>query len=848
MKPRDREQDEQDELHRLAGDIADHTPVNWDDVARNPGLHDSVGRLRGIERLAAAHARLAEQWSGDPGPGLVGSLLAHYRILDRIGSGGMGTVYRAQDERLGRVVALKVVHENRVANETARRILLSEARIACSIKHPNVASIFDVGESHGRVFVVMEYVEGTTLSDAIRNHPLPPSTVVDYGIQIASALQAIHDAGIVHRDLKSANIRITDAGLSKVLDFGIAVREPVPSDATSTLSRTYGPAGLFAGSPAYMAPELLRGAPPDRRSDLWALGVTLHEMLIGKHPFLSGRLASGGLPELERAITQEDPAPLPGSAPLSLRRVIARCLKKDPGQRYHHASEIRAALDAVRDSTPTSAMRRLRSSLVLVLCTLVGIALLAVLGKFPGFTGKPPARRFLLVLPTNNASGAPEQQFLAEGLTDDLINTFSRLPSINVAGRTTSKAIAREHKPLSILARENSLDVVLESSVVQMGSRVRVNVELRDARSDRQIWAEAYERPLREVLTLDYEIARGVADHLNLPAVRSELARLDARPPVDLPAYRAYVLGRNLAADRNYRRALAYFTEATHKDSTFAPAYAGLADCYTQMLYYGDLSPEEALPRAVSTASRALEIDSTQASAHLAFAFVYGIRWDWAHANAALERALEYEPGSAEAWYRRSLYLGVQGRTREEVDAMERAASLDPLSTRYASELGLAYLNARRVSDAAAQFRRAQKGEGDEARVARAYEARSLVLQGKAADAVAALRSSGGASPTLYEQEELAYALARAGRSADARLLLGSLREAADRGVASPVAIAATQLAAGEAASAFATLTRACEKGDPRLVWLGVDQRFDSVRSAPQFRALMERMHLSLPQ
>src|SRR6266850_5522872 len=179
MKPRDPEKGEPDELLRIAENIADHTPVNWDEVAKTPGLGDRIGRLRGIERLAAAHARIAEQWSGDPGPGLAGSHLAHYRIIDRIGSGGMGTVYRAQDERLGRIVAVKVVHENRVANETARRILLSEARIACSIKHPNVASIFDVGEADGRVFVVMEYVEGTTLSDAIRNHPLPPSTVVD---------------------------------------------------------------------------------------------------------------------------------------------------------------------------------------------------------------------------------------------------------------------------------------------------------------------------------------------------------------------------------------------------------------------------------------------------------------------------------------------------------------------------------------------------------------------------------------------------------------------------------------------------------------------------------------------
>ena len=848
MTRRDRDEGGSEELFRIAGDIADLTPVNWDDeVARHPGLSEKVGGLRGIERLTAAHAQIAKALGGDPGPDLIGSVLQHYRIVDRIGSGGMGTVYRAQDEHLDRVVALKVVHEGRIADETARRILLREARIACSVKHPNVASVFDVGESEGQIFIVMEYVEGTTLSDAIRPHPLPVSTVVEYGVQIASALQAVHDAGVVHRDLKCGNIRITDSGLVKVLDFGIAAREPMPSDATTSLDSVYGPVGMFAGAPAYMAPELLRGEPPDRRSDIWALGVTLHEALTGEHPFVAGGLVAERLHELERAITRDDPASLPTSVPLSVRRVIDRCLKKVPGQRYRHASEIRAALEAVRDSPSVPSARRRRSSLALGAAgACLGIALLITFGKFPGYLGKPPVRRSLLVLPTGNASGAPEQQFLAEGLTDDLINTFSRLSSINVSGRTTSEAIAREKKSLPVLARENSLDVVLESSVVRIGSQVRVNVELRDARSDRQIWAQSYERPVREVLALDHEIARGVADCLKLPLTRSELERLASVSPVDLSVYRAYVLGRGLAADRSYRRALAYYAEATRLDSMFAPAYAGLADCYTEMLYYGDIPPEDALPRAVAAASRALDIDSTQASAHLAFAFVYGIRWDWKRANAELEKALEYEPGSAEAWYRRSLYFGVQGRTREEVDAMERAVSLDPLSTRFANELGLAYLNARRVNDAAAQFRRAQKdGAGDEARLAHAYWARCLVLQGKPVQGVAALRGSAGSPPTAYEEEELAYALARAARRAEALQVLARLRGAAERGLASPLAIAAAQVAAGEQESAFATLSSACERGDPRLVWLGVDERFDPIRSDPRFRVLMERMHLS---
>jgi serine/threonine protein kinase/tetratricopeptide (TPR) repeat protein len=845
MKGRDREEGERERLLRIAGNIADKTPVSWDEeVVRDPGLAGHVSGLRNVDRVASAHAQIAKEFSGDPGTDLIGAILTHYRIVDRIGAGGMGTVYRARDERLGRIVALKVVHEERVSDETARQVLMREARIAGAIKHPNVAPIFDVGESDGRVFIAMEYVEGETLAKKVHDHPLTVRSLLKCGAQIASALQAVHDAGVVHRDLKSGNISVTHDGWVKVLDFGIAVRTPGErADETASLDSVYGPAGMWAGTVAYMAPELLRGGPPDRRSDIWALGVTLHEALTGSSPF-----AATSLPELERAILGEDPAPLPRSVPVPLRRVIERCLEKDPGQRYQHASEIRAALEAIRDSMPTSSARNLRSFLALGVGACLGVALLLAFGKFPGYPGKRSPQRSILVLPTRNTSGMQEQQFFAEGLTDDLINTFARLSSISVSGRTTSDAIAREQKPLTVLAREHSLDIVLESSVVRVRDRVRVNVELRDARSDRQIWAQSYERPVREAVTLDHEIARGVASILKLRLSGAELARLEPVPPVDLPVYQAYVLGRSLAAERDYRSALAHYAEATRLDSTFAAAYAGLADCYTQMLYYGDIAPEEALPRAMAAASRALAIDSTQASAHLAFAFVYGIRWDWKRANAELEKALEDEPGSAEALYRRSLYLGVQGRTREEVDAMEHAVSLDPLSIRYANELGLAYLNARRVQDAAAQFRRAQKdGEGDEARMAHAYWARCLVLQGKAAQGVAALRGTARAPATPYEQEELAYALARAGRKADALDVLTHLRDAAERGLASPLAIAAAQLAAGEQESAFATLFGACEKGDPRLVWLGVDQRFDPIRSDPRYRVLMERMHLSPP-
>ncbi len=816
---------------RVAADIGDRTPVDWgDELAKDPTMAGRVSGLRNLERLAAAHARMSEDVADDPFA-FIGIVLLHYRIVEWVGSGNMGTVYRAQDGHLPRQVAIKVVPTKRIAHETLREILLREARIACSINHPNVATILDVGEDERCVFVVMEFVLGTTLSELIREHPIPTSTVVEYGIQIASALQAAHDAGIVHRDLKSANIAVTKSGLLKVLDFGIAVRVS-ESPTRGASDSVYGPAGMVAGTPVYMAPELLLGRPADARSDNWALGVTLQEVLTGARPFVTDNRA-----ELDRAVLRDDPTPLPGSIPTPLRRVIARCLKKDPAHRYQHASEVRAALEAIRDSPPARTRPRVRPWAVAV------VGLFLVIGAWLARHPPIPSRHSILVFPARNESGIAEQQFLADGLTDQLINTFARLSPLSVMSRTTSYAVAREAKPLPSLAREHSFDMVLESSVARNGDRVHVNVQLVDARSDRHIWAQSYERPLREILTLDREIARGVAGSLRVRLTDSEQTRLAPAPPVELPVYRAYVLGRTLKAERRYDRALASYARATALDSTFAPAFAGLADCYTEMAYYQEMNPGEALPRAAAAATRALQIDSTQGMAHLALAYVHGIQLDWARAKAELDRAQEDAPGSPEVWYGRADYLGIHGRAGEEVKAMERAVELDPLSVRYANELGLAYMNARRLADAATQFKRVEReGRSDEARRARAYGARCLALQGRAAAAIEALRPPAGSEATTYEMEEVAYALARAGRKREALGVVSQLTSGRRPG--SPLAIAAAQLAAGERESSFATLFRAAADHDPRIIWLGVDQRFDAIRGDPRYATLMRGMGL----
>jgi len=773
---------------------------------------------------------------------LIGSTLAHYRVLERIGAGGMGVVYRGRDERLRRDVALKVLRSDRLRDETAERALLHEARLACSIMHPNVAAIYDVGEVGGHTFFAMEYVEGRTLSEFLRQHALPPKTAIDYGVQIASALEAAHEAGIVHRDLKSLNVRVTPTGLIKVLDFGLSIRS-ASTGAKAAANESTSPY-IIAGTIPYMAPEAIRGERPDARGDIWSLGVTLFEMLSGRLPFHGAARA-----ELEDAILHQDPAPLPPHISPPLRRVIDRCLRKEPSRRYQRAGEIRAAVEAIRDA----AVPRRRWPVVagVVGAVIVTCALLLWGGRVGRRAAEPG---LLAVFPIRNASGVPDQQFLADGLTDQLINTFAQLSPIPIMSRASSATISRTGRPLPQLAQQYNIALVLEASSVRLGDRVRVDARLIDAKMDRSIWAESYERPMEEIMSLDREIARSVAARLQAPLSVLDRQRLDPPPPVDLGAYRAYVQGRGLAADREYGRALEYFEEAARSDSGFAGAYAGEADCYTEMLYYGEIAPLEGIARADAAATRALELGATQASPHLALAFLYGIQWDWERTDRELLEALRDEPGSAEVWYRRSMYLGVLGQTAAQVATMERAVQLDPLSVRFAVELGLAYLNAGRVADAAKQFEVVmERDHGGEGRRARAYAARCLALQGRAREAVAMLEGTGGhsgsgggfgAATEIFEKEELAYALAVAGQADAARHLITSLTAPRSRGPASPLAIAAAQIGLGDHEAAFATLSRAVAEREPRIVWVQVDQRFGPIRGDPRYAKLLRSMGL----
>jgi len=442
-----------------------------------------------------------------------GTRLAHYEIEGLLGAGGMGEVYAARDTRLEREVAIKVQPSERVEDGDSRRRLIREARLAARLNHPHICTIHDVGDEAGVAYIAMERVRGRALDQLIRPEGLAPGTVAGHGAQIADALAYAHEHGIVHRDLKSSNVLVTSGGQVKVLDFGLARQLEAVSEDQPT--RTWTRPGVLVGTPHYLAPEILRGGAADVGSDLWSLGVVLYEMACGVPPFRGATLI-----DLGAAILNADPGPLPARVPRSLAAVIERCLAKDPAQRYRSAGEVRAALEAIGSGAPVTtgppARRRVGGyAIAVVAIVLVATALVLDAGGIRSrLFGAAPAGRVasLAVLPLANLSHQPDQQYFADGITDELITRLAQTGGARVTSRTSVMALQGSALPLPQIARRLGVDAIVEGSVERSGDRVRISAQLIRAATDEHLWAQSYERDLRDVLALQDEVAGAIAN------------------------------------------------------------------------------------------------------------------------------------------------------------------------------------------------------------------------------------------------------------------------------------------------------------------------------------------------
>src|SRR5688572_8698693 len=790
---------------------------------------------------------------------MLGKTLGHYHILEKIGAGGMGEVYRARDEQLERDVALKVLPATSFSDPAARARLLREARAAAGLNHPHICTIHEVGEADGQAFIAMELVAGQPLSARLAAGPMPPEEVLRYGLQLAEALAHAHERGIVHRDLKSANVVVTPEGRAKVLDFGLAKRLSGPETAEATTLSQFSLTlpGTLVGTLAYMAPEQLSGRSADARSDIWALGVVLYEMAAGQRPF-HGDTGYG----LTAAIVRDTPPSLPANVPVELRAVIARCLEKEPDRRYQRGAEVRAALEAIHRGAAAPRVRRryplarrrgllAAAALTAVVVVAVGLNLGGLRNRMPGRAGAPRIQS-LAVLPLANFSRDPEQEYFADGMTEALIGELSKISALKVISRTSAMRYKKTDKPMRQIARELDVAGLIEGSVAREGDQVRITVQLIDGPADQHLWGHSYRRELRGILALQSEVAQAIAREIQVAITPAEQVRLASARPVSPAAYELYVLGRHHWNQRTmggYQKAVEAFRKAVEQDPGYAPAYVGLADCYMLLGEQGGMSQEEARSRAERAIRRALELDDSLAEAHSSLGWwKVEHEWNWTEAEQAFQRAIELNPGDGVARARYGRTLGYLGRFEEAIKELQRALELDPLSAPVNAYLGQVYLFAKQYDRAAEELQRAAGINPDHALI-RHNLGELYLAQGRFAEAIPELERSVELSGQAFGVASSHYvamlgcAYARGNRKEDAHKILGDLEQRSRQGLVSGFNIASLQAALGEKEAALAWLERGYEQRDVWLSELKAWPWFDSLQDDPRFRDLVRRMN-----
>ena len=644
--------------------------------------------------------------------------LGSYEVLAKLGEGGMGVVYRAHDDRLDRDVALKVLPEDALGDEKSRTLLLREARSAAALNHPNICTIHEVGEVEGHAFIAMEFIDGQSLNRLIPHGGMTAEHVLRFGAQIADAVAHAHERGVVHRDLKSRNVVVTQDGRAKVLDFGLAKRlsHEDLSEASTRIEASMTEPGTVVGTLPYMAPERLRGDPATAGSDVWALGVMLYELAAGVRPF-KGQTGF----EVSSAIFSQPPPPLPTKVPLELRTVIERCLAKEPAARYRQANEVRAALEAIQAGAVAASLsawkyRLFRRRVLAGAAVAVAVALGAVVGLNVGGVrdGGPdlsdgPRIRSIAVLPLANLTGDPDQQYFADGIHEALITDLATLSdSLRVTSRTSVLNYKDGNRPLPEIADELGVDALMTGSVMRAGDRVQITGQLIDASTEEHLWAERYERELENVLSLQNDIVAAIAGEIELRLTPETAGRLATARAVDPEAYEAYLRGRSYLerfTPADLDTALQYFELALGEDPDYALAYAGISDVWGRRVVDGVVPALEGGPLWKGAAEQAVALDNTLAEAHgqLANALTW-VDWDWEGAEAEYQHAIELNPNHANARIFYSHFLTALGRADEAEPHILRALDLDPLVAFNYAMRGGQLVFAGRHDDAIAAF------------------------------------------------------------------------------------------------------------------------------------------------
>jgi serine/threonine protein kinase/TolB-like protein/Flp pilus assembly protein TadD len=809
--------------------------------------------------------------------------LSHYRIVSKLGAGGMGEVYLAEDTRLDRKVALKLLPAEFTEDADRVRRFIQEAKAASALNHPNIITIHEIGQAEGAHYIATEFIDGSTLRQHLAGEQFSLLAALDVMVQVSSALVAAHEAGIAHRDIKPENVMVRRDGIVKVLDFGLAKLTERPEsgvdiDAPTAAKVTTDP-GTVMGTASYMSPEQARGQKVDARTDLFSLGVVLYEMIVGRSPF-------EGVNALDviSAILQKEPQPLKSYAseiPSELQRIVSKALRKHRDERYQTARDLlndlkdlkeelsfaakqtrsgqtdrEQAVAASADALPTAAGAALptTSSARIILGEIkrhkLGTALAAALlltvmvaGVYFLSGRQADAINSMAVLPFQNASGNADLEYLSDGMTETLIRSLSQLPHLNVKARSSVFRYKGQATDARTIGKELNVQAILNGRVVQRGEQLTLSLELIDAQTENVIWSESYNRQQTDLVSLQSEIARDVSTKLKARLSGADQAKVAKTYTTNAEAYRLYLQGRfywNKREEREFRKAIEYFNQAVVLDPNYALAYAGLADAYASLSGFGFMPPTEAIPKARDFAHRASSLDDSLAEPRATLGYVLvQYEYDFAGSEREYKRAIELNPNYAMAhqWY--GEMLSNVGRFDEAAAEYRRNLEIEPLSLPDNWAYGRFLYYARRFDDALAQLMKTIELDPG---FARAHRTLSEVywVRGDYANAVEArarfFELRGEPEKAILIRETFA----KVGWSGYLRLVTAEsspLKESNNNW-----ALAKAYLALGEKDKALAELNKAYENRISSVIWFKTDPQLDPLRDDPRFQELLRKI------
>jgi len=743
---------------------------------------------------------------------MIGKTISHYKILEKLGGGGMGLVYKAEDTKLRRTVALKFLPPELTRDPEAKQRFIQEAQSASSLDHPNICTIHEIDETEdGQMFICMACYEGETLNEKIKRGSLKLEDVLNIIIQVAEGLAKAHSKGIVHRDIKPANIFITEDRKVKILDFGLAKLA-----GQKRITRF----GTAVGTATYMSPEQARGEEVDQRTDIWSLGVVLYEMITGQLPF-KGENWEAVLYSIFNEEPQQPLRNIYSDVPESLQQIVQKMLKKEIQERYKDMETLITDLKSINLKSDSFTSPR-------------------VVGEKPSSS--------IAILPFMDMSPEKDQAYFCDGIAEELINSLTRIKGLRVVAQTPAFSFKEKNIDIRDIGRKLNVKILLKGSVQKAGKRLRITAQLVNVTDGYYLWSEKFDRDMEDIFTIQDEISLAIVENLKVNLLGGEKAKLMKHYTEDLEAHNLYMWGRffwNKRTEEGLNKAIEYFRKTIDKDPNYALAYAGLADSYITLCDYNYVPPKDVYPKAKEAVLKALDIDSTLAEVHTSLAMIKFRQWDCKGAEKEFKRAFALSPNYANAHHWYALFLMYMGRSDEAIEEIKQAQKLDPLSLIINRNVAWVFYFARRYDKAVEALKKTLELDPNFI-LTNAFLGKVYLHMSMYEEALREIQKEkdiiGRFDPLVETWRGISYECL--GRRGEAKQVLDSLLEQAKKTYVPPILLANLYFALGEKDEGFNCLNKGYEECDSTILEIKADPVFDSVRSDPRFITLLKKMGL----